>query len=216
MMTKRNEDEKMQIDFIFDLASPNAYFVHKMLPNIELNTGASFNYVPCLLGGIFKETGNKAPFEAFAGVKNKIAYERLEIQRFIQEHNLTDFVFNQHFPINTLFLMRCAAAESLKGTAELKKFIDTALHHIWEKSANMNDPEVAAKILIQSGYDFADLTLRANSKDTKALLVANTKSAVARGAFGIPTIFVGEQIFFGKERLSQVEQEIKRQTQDEK
>jgi 2-hydroxychromene-2-carboxylate isomerase len=201
-----------QVDFIFDFASPNAYFVHKVIPQIEARTGATFNYIPCLLGGIFKATGNQAPMMAFAGVKGKLAYDRLEIERFIAEHGLVDFKMNPDFPINTLHLMRAAAALDLQGKARMMKFVEGIFHFMWEDPKNFNDPQVAANVLGELGYDAQELMAQAQSDAAKAHLFANTERAVERGVFGIPTFFVGDEMFFGKDRLAQVEAQIQRQS----
>ncbi|MDA8624231.1 2-hydroxychromene-2-carboxylate isomerase [Alphaproteobacteria bacterium] len=191
------------VDFIFDFASPNAYLVHKIVPEIEARTGASFNYIPCLLGGIFKATGNQAPMIAFGDIKNKPEYEALEMQRFIARHNLTDFKMNPHFPVISLMLVRGALVAERDGY--LMKYIDAMVDAMWEQGLKLDDPEVLHKAYADAGFD-ADKIMTDMSDDAiKAKLMENTNAAVARGAFGIPTFFVGGEIFFGKERLGQVE-----------
>ena len=191
------------VDFIFDFASPNAYLVHKIVPEIEARTGASFNYIPCLLGGIFKATGNQAPMIAFGDIKNKPEYEALEMQRFIARHNLTDFKMNPHFPVISLMLVRGALVAERDGY--LKKYIDAMVDAMWEQGLKLDDPEVLHKAYADAGFD-ADKIMTDMSDDAiKEKLMENTNAAVARGAFGIPTFFVGDEIFFGKERLGQVE-----------
>ena len=191
------------VDFIFDFASPNAYLVHKIVPEIEARTGASFNYIPCLLGGIFKATGNQAPMIAFGDIKNKPEYEALEMQRFIARHNLTDFKMNPHFPVISLMLVRGALVAERDGY--LMKYIDAMVDAMWEQGLKLDDPEVLHKAYADAGFD-ADKIMTDMSDDAiKAKLMENTNAAVARGAFGIPTFFVGDEIFFGKERLGQVE-----------
>ena len=198
----------LQPDFIIDVASPNAYLVHKTLGTIERRTGCRFNYIPCLLGGIFKATGNQAPMLAFADIKGKLAYDQREIQRFIQQHQLTAFTFNPHFPINTLTLMRGAAAMELQGQDALVQYLDKVLHYMWEEPRNLNDPEILASTLTDAGYDAEALIASTRQAAVKQQLISNTEKAVQRGTFGIPTFFVGEEMFFGKERLGQVEREI--------
>lgn len=191
------------VDFIFDFASPNAYLVHKIVPEIEARTGASFNYIPCLLGGIFKATGNQAPMIAFGDIKNKPEYEALEMQRFIARHNLTDFKMNPHFPVISLMLVRGALVAERDGY--LMKYIDAMVDAMWEQGLKLDDPEVLHKAYADAGFD-ADKIMTDMSDDAiKEKLMENTNAAVARGAFGIPTFFVGDEIFFGKERLGQVE-----------
>ncbi|MCX2980926.1 2-hydroxychromene-2-carboxylate isomerase [Halieaceae bacterium IMCC14734] len=200
----------LQPDFIIDVASPNAYLVHKALGAIEKRTGCRFNYVPCLLGGIFKATGNQAPMLAFGDIKGKLAYDQLEMQRFIQQHQLTAFTFNPHFPINTLTLMRGAAAMELQGQDELVQYLDKVLHYMWEEPRNLNDPEILASTLTDAGYDAEALIASTQQPEVKQRLISNTEKAVQRGTFGIPTFYVGDEMFFGKERLGQVELEVTR------
>lgn len=199
----------MQPEFIFDFGSPNAYLAHKVIGDIETRTGVKFAYIPCLLGGIFKATNNQAPMIAFGDIKNKMDYESLEMRRFIERHGLTAFTFNPHFPVNTLLLMRGAIAAEQMGV--LDRYIDAGLHHMWEAPKKMDDPEVYAAAMTASGLDGDALLAATQDPDVKAKLVANTSAVVDRGTFGIPTFFVGDEIFFGKERLGQVEEEIARQ-----
>ncbi len=192
------------VDFIFDFGSPNAYLSHRIIPDIEARTGAVFNYVPCLLGGIFKATNNQSPMMAFAGVKGKTDYERLEMQRFINRHKLTAFSMNPHFPVNTLMLMRGAVAAQRDG--RLAEYVEAGLVAMWENGLKMDDPEVFAATMETAGFDPVDLGAKIQDPEVKAGLIANTEAAVARGAFGIPTFFVGDEMFFGKDRLGQVEE----------
>ncbi len=190
------------VEFLFDFASPNAYLAHKVIPAIQARTGATFEYTPVLLGGLFKLTGNQAPMFAFSGIPNKMAYERLEMQRFIERHNLP-FAMNPHFPVNTLLLMRMATAAAMDGG--LKQFVDAGFHQMWEAPQKMDDPEIAVASLQDAGIDARALHKRSQDADVKAKLLALTEDAAARGAFGIPTFFVGDEIFFGKDRLREVE-----------
>lgn len=199
----------VQPEFIFDVASPNAYLAAKVLPQIEARTGVTFRYVPCLLGGIFKETGNQAPMLAFADIKNKLDYDMLEIRRFIEKHRLSAFTFNPHFPINTLLVMRGAAGLELDAPDQLPAYFETALKAMWEDEQNFNDPDVVKAVFAEAGFDAERIFARAQESEVKQRLLENTQSAVARGAFGIPTFFIGDEIFFGKERLGQVEDEIR-------
>ena len=192
------------VDFIFDFASPNAYLVHKVIPEIEARTGATFNYIPCLLGGIFKATGNQAPMIAFGGIKNKPEYDALEMQRFITRHNLTGFKMNPHFPVISLMLVRGALVAERDGY--LMKYIDAMVDALWEQELKLDDPEVLHKALTDAGFDADKIMADMGDEAIKSKLLENTNSAVERGAFGIPTFFVGDEIFFGKERLGQVEE----------
>jgi 2-hydroxychromene-2-carboxylate isomerase len=192
--------------FLFDFGSPNAYLSHKVIPAIEKRTGVAFEYVPILLGGIFKATNNKSPAETLAGIKNKREFMELETQRFLKRFNVKPYVWNSNFPVNTLMLMRGAIAAQAEGVFE--KYVEAAFHHMWEEPKKMDDPEVLGKALTASGLDAAKLFARAQEPEIKNRLLENTQAAVARGAFGSPTFFVGDEMFFGKEQLREVEELI--------
>ncbi len=194
------------VQFHFDFGSPNAYLSHKVLPEIERRTGVKFDYVPILLGGIFKATNNRSPAEAFAGIKNKFEYERLEIKRFVEKHGLSRFRMNPFFPVNTLTLMRGAVAMKMDG--DFARYVDAVFHHMWEEPKKMDDPAVILAALDESGLDGGKILERTQDPKVKEQLVRNTEDSVARGAFGSPTFFVGDEIFFGKDRLRDVEDEI--------
>ena len=195
-----------RIEFLFDFGSPNAYLAGKALPAIEQRTGAKFDYVPVLLGGIFKATGNVSPVIANQGIKNKGEYQFLEIERFIKKHGLTKFQFNSHFPVNTLQIMRGAIAAQLDGL--LPQYFEVVAAAMWEQSLKMDDPDVIKAALDAGGIDGAHILARIQEADVKAKLIANTEDAVNRGAFGIPTFFVDGEIYFGKDRLREVEEAI--------
>lgn len=194
------------IDFIFDFASPNAYLVHRVIPEFEARTGATFNYIPCLLGGIFKATGNQAPMLAFGNIKNKNKYDGIEIERFIAKHDITQFKMNPHFPVNTLLLIRGLCAAEDMGCKD--QYIEAGLVAMWELGEKMDDPETYAKAMTAAGLNGEKLLEETQNPDVKTKLMANTEAAVERGAFGVPTFFVGDEIFFGKERLGQIEELI--------
>ena len=192
--------------FMFDFGSPNAFLSHEAIPAIEKRTGAKFEYVPILLGGIFKATNNKSPAETLAGVKNKREFHALETERFVKRFHVKPYVWNPFFPVNTLNLMRAAVAAQLEGVFE--KYVEAAFHHMWVEPKKMDDPDVAAKALTASGLDGAKLFARAQEPEVKAKLIENTQQAVERGAFGSPTFFVGKEMFFGKEQMREVEEMI--------
>jgi len=192
--------------FMFDVGSPNAFLSHEAIPAIEKRSGVKFEYVPVLLGGIFKATNNKSPAETLAGVKNKREFHAIETERFIKRFHVEPYIWNPHFPINTLNLMRAAIAARLEGVFE--KYVDAAFHHMWREPKKMDDPEVAMKALTASGLDAAKLFARAQEPEVKAKLIENTQAAVERGAFGSPTFFLGKEMFFGKEQLREVEELI--------
>lgn len=194
------------IDFIFDFGSPNAYLSWKVLPGIAARQGAEIRLLPCLLGGIFKATNNRSPMEAFGEVKGKLAYESLETQRFIRKHGLTGFRMNPNFPVNTLMIMRGLIAAGRAGVSQA--YLDAVLSGMWEQGLKMDDPAVVAECLTQAGLDAKSLLGATQDPEVKAELVANTETAVGRGVFGIPTFFVGEEMFFGKDRLGQVEEAL--------
>jgi 2-hydroxychromene-2-carboxylate isomerase len=191
---------------MFDFGSPNAFLSHEAIPAIENRTGAKFDYMPILLGGIFKATNNKSPAETLAGVKNKREFHALETERFIKRFQVQPFVWNPFFPVNTLNLMRAAVAAQFEGVFPV--YVEAAFHHMWREPKKMDDLEVAVKALNSSGLDGAKLLARAQEADVKAKLIENTQSAVERGAFGSPTFFVGSEMFFGKEQLRDVEEMV--------
>src|SRR5713226_8687388 len=190
--------------FMFDVGSPNAFLSHEAIPGIEKRTGVKFEYFPILLGGIFKATNNKSPAESLAGIKNKREFHALETERFVKRFHVKPYTWNPFFPVNTLNLMRAAVAAQLEGVFE--KYVDAAFHHMWGDPKKMDDPEVAIKAFAASGLDAAKLLARAQEPEVKAKLIATTQAAVDRGAFGSPTFFVGNEMFFGKEQLREVEE----------
>jgi len=192
--------------FYFDFASPNAYLSHRVIPDIEARTGAKFDYVPVLLGGLFKLTNNRSPMEAFGGIKNKLAYENLETQRFIKRHGLTAFRMNPHFPVNTLRLMRGAVAAQRLGVFEA--YLEMGMTAMWEQGLKMDDPEVMAKAMADAGLDAAALMAAIEDPAVKQGLLDNTEAACAAGAFGIPSFLVDGELWFGKDRLRDVEEAI--------
>jgi 2-hydroxychromene-2-carboxylate isomerase len=195
-----------KVEFLFDFGSPNAYLAEQVIPGIEARTGAKFDYVPVLLGGIFKATNNMSPFESLRGIKNKPEYQALETQRFIRHHNITTFRQNPFFPVNTLMLMRGAVAAQFEGVFE--PYFRAAYHHMWEDPKKMDELEVFRDAFLSSGIDIDSLIARAQQDDVKKKLIDLTADAVNRGVFGSPTFFVGKEMFFGKDRLRDVEESI--------
>ncbi len=196
----------MQVDFLFDFSSPNAYLAHKMVPGIEQRTGVEITYFPCLLGGIFNATGNKSPMETNAHVSNKLKYDQMEFDRFVKKHQMTEFNFNPYFQLRTVFLMRAAIVMEQQGN--LRAFVDAGMKMAWEDKVNVSDPDIAAAALSDAGFDGAALLEATKDEAIKAQLIANTEAAIKRGAFGMPTFYVGDEMFFGKDRLREVEEEI--------
>jgi 2-hydroxychromene-2-carboxylate isomerase len=177
-----------------------------VLPEIEQRTGAKFEYVPVLLGGIFKATNNRSPFESLVGIKNKPEYEQLELERFVRRHKIARFTMNPYFPVNTLTLMRGAVAAQTLGVFE--RYVDEIYRHMWVDPKKMDDPEVLRAALQESGLDAARLFDLTQDPDVKSRLIENTRRSVELGSFGAPTFYVGSEIFFGKDRLRDVEEAI--------
>lgn len=197
-----------KVEFHFDFGSPNAYLAHLVIPQIERRTATKFEYVPVLLGGVFKLTNNRSPAESLQGIKNKPEYEALERQRFVRRHAITRFTINPFFPVNTLLIMRGAIAAQLEGCFE--RYVDEAFRHMWGEPKKMDDPDVVRAALEESGLRAPALLTRVQQPEVKDRLLKNTQESVARGTFGSPTFFVGDEIFFGKDRLRDVEEEIAR------
>jgi len=194
------------VEFHFDFGSPNAYLAHLVIPQIERRTGAKFAYVPVLLGGVFKLTGNRSPAESLAGIKNKPEYERLETERFLKRHGITRYRRNPFFPVNSLAIMRGAVAAQRLCIYE--RYIDEIYCHMWAEPKKLDDPEVLRGALIEAGFDAGRLLALSQTDEVKNELRANTERSVARGTFGSPTFFVGDDIYFGKDRLRDVEEAI--------
>jgi 2-hydroxychromene-2-carboxylate isomerase len=194
------------LEFHFDFGSPNAYLAHLVVPEIEQRTRTKFEHVPVLLGGVFKLTNNRSPAENLVSIKNKPEYERLETERFIKRHGITRYRRNPFFPVNTLTLMRGAVAAGKLGVFE--RYVDEIYRHMWAEPKKMDDPEVLRGALVESGFAVGPLLALAQSDEVKDELRTNTERSVARGTFGSPTFFVGDEIFFGKDRLRDVEEAI--------
>ena len=197
-----------KVEFHFDFGSPNAYLAHLVIPQIAQRTGAKFEYVPILLGGVFKLTNNRSPAESMRGIKNRLEYEELERRRFVRRHGIANFIWNPFFPVNTLLIMRGAVAAQREGVFE--RYVEAMFRCMWAEPKKMDDPDVVRAALTQSGLDAAALLARTQEAEVKDQLLKNTEASVARGTFGSPTFFVGDEIFFGKDRLRDVEEEIAR------
>jgi len=196
----------MKVDFIFDVASPNMYFCHKLIPDFKERTGVEFEYIPCLLGGIMKLSGNQPPFVAFAEIPNKNKYQLIEIERFIKQHQLKEFKFNSNFPMNTVQIQRGALAAIELGIFD--EYLEIILEAMWEKNLNLADIDIFQSTLSENNIDAVSIMEIITSQDCKDKLIANTTDAVNRGAFGVPTFFFENQIFFGKDHLHQLEEYI--------
>jgi 2-hydroxychromene-2-carboxylate isomerase len=196
----------LTVQFMFDFGSPNAYLAARAIPDIERRTATKFDYVPALLGGIYKLTGNSSPADYLKGVRNKPDYMALETERFIRRHGITTFRRNPFFPVNTLQLMRGAVAAELEGV--FWPYFQAVYRHMWEEPKKMDDPGVMREALNSSGIDADKIIARLQDPAVKTRLMALTQDAVDRGAFGSPTFFVNDEMFFGKDQLRDVEEEI--------
>jgi 2-hydroxychromene-2-carboxylate isomerase len=195
-----------KVEFHFDFGSPNAYFAHKVIPKVEQRTGVKFQYLPILLGGVFKLANNASPIVAFKDTKAKLDYMKIESHRFVRKHGLTKFKMNPNFPVNTVQIMRGAIAAEMDG--QFDKYTDAVFSCMWEQGLKMDDAEVIKSALDAAGLDGARTLARIQDQDVKDRLLKNTEATVARGTFGAPTFFVGNEIFFGKDKLADVEEEI--------
>jgi 2-hydroxychromene-2-carboxylate isomerase len=193
-----------RVELVFDFVSPNAYLVWWPLRELVDRYAAELEVIPVFLAGMHRLTGNAPPMIRDAGVKGKNEYAMLEMQRFIARHGLTKYRLHPQFPFNSITLQRMlqAACDDARGVP----FVEALLGPIWEEGLDISSPEAIGAVLAGAGFDAADLFARAASDEVKQALAANTDAVVARGAFGIPTMWVGEEMFFGKERLGQIEE----------
>lgn len=199
----------IEVEFHYDFGSPNSYFSHRVIPGIEERTGVSFKYVPILLGGVFKSTNNKSPMEQFAEVKNKKEYNSRETERFIEKHKLDKYARNPHFPVNTLHLMRGACFAIGKDFEA--SYIEAMYQCMWERGLNMGDPGVITEALNEYGLPASEIIEGSQDPAVKQILIDSTAASVDKGNFGSPTFFVGNEMFFGKDKLREVEEEIQAQ-----
>ena len=198
-----------RVELAFDFVSPNAYLIWWPLRELVNRYEAELDVIPVFLGGMHKLTGNAPPMIRDADVKGKNDYAMLEMQRFIARHNLSDYRMHPQFPFNSITLQRMLTAADEDGRGV--QFADSLLRPIWEQGIDITSPEALGAAVSAAGFDAADLFARAQTDAVKQRLAANTDSAVARGAFGIPTAWVGpkgggSEMFFGKERLGQIEE----------
>ncbi|MFV0477955.1 MAG: 2-hydroxychromene-2-carboxylate isomerase [Parahaliea sp.] len=198
-----------KLEFHFDFGSPNAYLSHKVLPAIEARSHRSFDYVPVLLGGVFKLTNNRSPMQANEGIRNKNEYEFLEMRRFIERHGLAgEFEMNPHFPVNTLHIMRGAVAARQLSVDIYKTYIDTVFTAMWRDQRKMDDPAVIGEVLAVADLPVESLMSTAGTEAVKSELMQLTNDSVERGNFGSPTFFINNDMYFGKDRLRDVEEII--------
>jgi 2-hydroxychromene-2-carboxylate isomerase len=191
------------IELIFDFVSPNAYLVWQPLRALAARQSAQIKITPAFLGGMHKLTGNAPPFIRDAEVKGKNAYASLEMQRFIAKHGLHRFKMNPKFPFNSVHLLRMLV--SLDGDDQIR-LIEALVPALWEQGLDVSDAAAVAAVLSAAGFEPDSLAARTQDEAIKQALIDNTEKAVERGVFGIPTFFIGQEMFFGKERLGQIEE----------
>jgi 2-hydroxychromene-2-carboxylate isomerase len=196
----------VSVEFHFDFGSPNAYLSHLVIPALEKRTGVKVKYVPVLLGGVFKATNNVSPAVSLKGIKNKGEYQGLEIKRFLKAHAITNYTPNPFFPVNTLQVMRGAIVAQREGCFD--RYVDEVYRHMWAEPKKMDDPEVIVAALAESGLPGETILKGIQDPEVKARLITNTEDSVNRGVFGAPSFFVGDELFFGKDKLRDVEEEI--------
>jgi 2-hydroxychromene-2-carboxylate isomerase len=200
-----------RVELLFDFVSPNAYMIWWPLRDLIKRTEAELDIQPIFLAGMHKLTGNAPPFIRDGEIKGKNDYAMLEMQRFIRQNNLSNYKMNPKFPFNSVMLQRMLLAADQDGRGV--QFAESMLVAIWEKGLDVLDPDAVGAAVDEAGFDGKSLFGRAQTEEIKTALFANTEDAVARGAFGIPTVFVGQkggetEMFFGKERLDQIEAEL--------
>lgn len=193
------------IEFLYDFGSPNAYLMHKTLPDLAERYDATVSYQPILLGGVFKATNNQSPMQAFGGVQGKLQYQMRETQRFIKRHDLT-FHMNPHFPVMTIGIMR--GAIYAQGKPWESKYISAIFEAMWVHGQKMDDPTVIMDVLRENDLPASEIMDAAQEQSVKQGLIVATSAAVQRGVFGSPTMFVGDEMFFGKETLPEIEEAL--------
>lgn len=190
-----------QIEFFFDVGSPASYLAWTQLPALAARHAASIVWKPMLLGGVFQATGNSSP----ATVPAKGNYSRQDFQRFARRYGVT-LKHNPYFPINTLQLMRGATA--YLGTEDFQRYLTSVFNAMWVEEKDMGQPEIVAEVLSRAGFDVAAVMQRLSDPQVKEQLKNTTAEAIERGVFGAPTLFVGEEMFFGQDRLTFVEEAL--------
>lgn len=191
------------VEFFFDFGSPTSYLAWTQLPKLAAGAGAQLVWRPMLLGGVFKATGNASPVM----VPAKGRWMNQDMARWARRYGVP-LAMNPHFPINTLTLMRGATGLQMRQPADFERYVDTVFRAMWHTPCNMGDAAVLAQVLQRAGFDAEALLALAGDPEVKARLVATTEEAVARGVFGAPTMFVGERMFFGQDRLEFVREAL--------
>lgn len=192
------------VEFYFDLGSPASYLAYTQLPKICAETNSELIYIPMLLGGVFKATGNASP--AMIPAKGRYMFEDLD--RYAKRYGVP-LRFNPHFPINTLMLMRAVTGIQLRQPERFQAFIDCLFTALWVEGRSLDEPETVAAVLSDHGFDQLEVLALSNDESVKAVLKDNTETAVKRGVFGAPSMFIGKQLFFGQDRLDFVEEALR-------
>lgn len=192
------------VEFYFDLGSPSTYLAYTQLPKICADTGSQLIFVPILLGGIFNSTGNASPVT----IPAKGRYMIKDLSRFAQRYGVP-LKFNPHFPINTLTLMRAVTGMQMRQPDRFLAFINCLFSALWVEARNLNDPATVAAVLNENGFNPDEVLVLSNEDAVKATLKENTETAVKRGVFGAPSMFIENQLFFGQDRLDFVEQALR-------
>ena len=195
-----------RVEFYFDVGSPAAYLAWTQLPGLCAAEGAELVYKPMLLGGVFQATGNASP----AAVPVKGRYTNRDYERHARNYGVP-LVINSHFPIITLFLMRVVTAVQLRRPERLQPLLSAIFKAMWVDNLDLNDASITASTLEATGFPAQEVGAMASDPDIKAALKASTEAAVERGVFGAPTTFVGDEMFFGQDRLEMIRDEIRRQ-----
>ncbi len=184
------------VEFYFDLGSPATYLAYTQLPKICEQTDSQLIYVPILLGGVFKATGNASP----ATIPAKGRYMFIDLDRYAIRYGVP-LKINPHFPINTLVLMRAVTGVQLRQPERFAAFIDCLFKALWIDGRNLNDPATVGAVLSENGFDPEEILALSADEEVKNALKETTEKAVQRGVFGAPSMFVGDQLFFGQDRL---------------
>ena len=192
------------VEFYFDLGSPATYLAYTQLPDICAETGSELIYIPMLLGGVFKATGNASP----AMIPAKGRYMFQDLDRFAKRYGV-QLRFNPHFPINTLILMRAVTGMQMRQPQRFAEFVDCLFRALWVEGRNLNDPQAIAAVLTENGFDPQEIMALTNDESVKAALKENTEAAIKRGVFGAPSMFIGDQLFFGQDRLDFLEEALR-------
>ncbi|WP_122700319.1 2-hydroxychromene-2-carboxylate isomerase [Pseudomonas viridiflava] len=192
------------VEFYFDLGSPTTYLAHTQLAKICADTQSELIYMPMLLGGVFKATGNASP----AMIPAKGRYMFQDLDRFAKRYGV-QLRFNPHFPINTLILMRAVTGMQMRQPQRFAEFVDCLFKELWVEGRNLNDPQTVAAVLTENGFDPQEIIALTNDESVKAALKENTEAAIKRGVFGAPSMFIGDQLFFGQDRLDFVEEALR-------